>query len=1792
MVSVASSPAVALLRNGLAALAILALPAAALAQAPQPPAKPAQAQQAPAKPAPAKPAVQAKPAVPPVAAEPALPKTFARPELVESARRLQALLDRDRSPLGKPAAQLSRDAAAALQAGDARTAADIYGRLSRAAGREAAGGDTALWLRLSRALAAIKPNDDESGDTFLERASAAAFLAYRAAKTKVQEADALFWLGHLYAERQLSRAALDTMNLALGYRDVPEQRAFYNKLREEKGFRLLDYSVDSEAANPRLCVQFSENLSTAPVDFASFVTLSGPQGPIDKPAVSVENSQLCVEGLRHGDSYDLTIRQGLPSVVAAEPLASNADLTVYVRDRKPGVRFTGRNYVLPRTGPRNIPVVTVNTSLVGLELYRIGDRSLIPTALDGDFRRDLGAFDLERLKNGRAEQVFYGTLETAAPLNEDTVTAFPVDEAVGALEPGVYVLAARPAGGAADPNDDYSTRSTQWFVVSDLGLTALSGTDGLSVFVRALGSAKPLAGVELSLLAKSNEVLGTATTDASGAAAFEAGLVRGREGFAPSVIVARSGEGDYAFLSLDDQAFDLTDRGVGGRAAPGRMDAFVTTERGVYRSGESVHVTALLRDPQVRAVAGVPLTLMLKRPDGVEEARVLAADEGAGGRAVAFPLSGGAMTGTWRVEAYVDPRGAPVGSTTFLLEDYVPERLALELSTNATVIAPSMTVDVAAQGRWLFGPPARSLDVEGEIEVRVAKERPGFPGWRFGRPDDGFTPVREPLAEAPVTNAEGKANLKVALPVFPASGRPLEAEIFVSLQEGGGRAVRRSLVLPVRPAGPAFGVKPLFGGDGPGENATAGFEVQMIGANGAPMAKTGVGWALYRVETRYQWYRVGSSWDFEPVQSTSKVADGTLDLSEQAPARVEVPVQWGNYRFEVTDAGVSTAVPFQAGWGGGATADAPDRLDVALDKAQYAAGDTLRVNLASRSAGSATVMIVGDGVLASQTQEVAAGASSFEFKVDAGWGPGAYALAFLHRPMEVSAGRNPGRAIGLAWFGVDRAARELKVTLEPPALVRPDTTLSVPVSVAGAGAGEAYVTLALVDVGILNLTGFKTPDPEGFYLGQRALGSEVRDFYGQLIDGMSGARGRLRAGGDAMDAGLQAEPPTQPPLALFSGPVRLDADGKGTIDFAIPPFDGTGRLMAVAWSAAGVGHAQADVTIRDPVVITATLPRFLAQGDRSTLNLDIANVDGKPGDYALDLVADGPLGLGAAPQSLALSEGGRQVFTVPVEGTGLGEAKLSVRLSGPEGLSVVRDYRLNVRPAYPSISRRSVQALAPGKSLTLSADLVADLVPGRGDVAVSAGGDPVLDVPALLMALDRYPYACSEQLTSRALPMLYLSELAGASKLRLGTDPQELVNQAIARLIARQGADGSFGLWEAGGNDLWLDSYVMDFLTRARERGFEVPQQPFTMALDQLRNTVAYAGEDPGNSGLAYAAYVLARNGRAPLGDLRYVADARLNDVTSPLARGQIAAALGMLGDKGRAERVFASALELIPEAPESELVGRADFGSMLRDAAAVATLAAEAGFPGTAREARGRLNAAAADLGPTSTQEDAWLLLAARAAREGQGVRLDVDGTAQDGLYERVLSPEELKAAPVVLTNRGTAPVDVVVSIDGPPAQPEPAAANGFALTRSYFDLSGTPVDPSKVAQNQRLVVVLEAAEDQPAPSRVLMVDHLPAGFEIDNPNLAVGSDAGVLSWLGETTDVAHAEFRDAYFLAAFDLTQDAEEAGVLRVAYVVRAVSPGLYAHPPATVEDMYRPGRFARTAAGRVEVTGAGK
>jgi alpha-2-macroglobulin len=1720
-----------------------------------------------------------------IGAPPAL--AFLPDYMRDEAQKARARVSGPVASTGDGLASLTSRADAAMAAGEARGAAD--------AARQALAitpDDPALWLTLARATVATKPADDAETASLQEQGTSAAFNAYQLSRTAHVRAAALDALAKALEKRSLFRPALEAYKASLALVASPAVQAAYADLKARKGFRVVDHSVDADTLSPRVCVQFSEALVKSGVDYGPFVTVDDQAAK----AIEAKDKQICVEGLDHGARYRVALRAGLPSAVG-EVLESPVLLNVYVRDRAPSAHFTGDNFVLPSTARRGIPVVTVNTDQVKVALYRVGDRALAQLLSGSQFLSQLDAYSLSTVENDLGAPVWKGTLDVASDLNKDVVTSFPVDEALPERKPGVYVLTAVPASAR---DDDGSTRATQWFVVSDIGLSTYAGDDGLNVFARSLASARPMAGVDVKLVARNNEVLGTAKTDADGHARFAPGLMRGAAGMAPEAITAANGQSDYVFLDLTRAGFDLSDRGVTGRPAPGAVDVLAWTERGIYRAGETVHVAALARDHAANAVASLPLTFIFRRPDGVETRRMV--DDGAalGGYAVDLALPENAMRGTWTASVYADPKADAVAEKRFLVEDFVPDRTALDLSSKVDEIrigAPA-TIDVA--GRFLYGAPAAGLSLEGEVNIATTREWDKFPGYLFGLADEDNEEAQKiTLDDLPVLDDQGKASFDVMVKDVPETTRFLTAEVVVRMREGSGRAVEKSLDLDVADTGPMIGVKPEFGGDSVPENSTARFKVIALAPDGGRTAMAGLKWSLVKIERNYQWYHTDSGWNYEPVDYTKKVADGRIDAAAGGEPEIALPVDWGRYRLQVeTDdpSGPATSIEFDAGWFvSSKSTDTPDGLEVALDKPAYAPGDVAHLKVSPRFAGELLVTIGADELLATQTAEVPAGGATIDIPVKAGWGAGAYVTATLFRPGDAQANHLPMRAIGVKWLTIDPGAHKLGVQLSPTSKMEPRRPLDIPVAVTGLAAGEtAYVTVAAVDVGILNLTDYQTPDPDGWYFGQRQLGLELRDLYGRLIDGSLGSSGRIRTGGDMPQMASHGSPPTQKLVAFFSGPVKVDAEGKAHVSFDIPQFNGTVRVMAVAWSKAGVGHASTDVIVRDPVVVAASAPKFMAPGDHAQLRLDVANTDGPAGDYALDVAATGGVTVDRVPATVTLAAGGKAALTIPLTAGGAADGTVAVRLSLAGGPSVGQSVVIPVRPAVmPVTSRMKVALAANGGSLKLDGDLLAGSLADGASVSVGVSRAAAFDVPGLVMSLDRYPYGCAEQTTSGALPLLYLSEMSAAAGLADDAGVHKRVQDAIYRVLSYQSASGSFGLWGPGSGDLWLDAYVTDFLTRAREQNYLVPADALRQSLENLQNALSYdVNLKEQGTGIAYALYVLARNRKASAGDLRYYADTQIGAFATPLARAQIAASLGLYGDAERADRAFRSAYDLARSLPVTKASSmRADYGSPLRDDAAMLALAAETRpVPSLLPQMVALAEAAGSTRTSASTQEQAWMLLAARAIKEsGTGLSLEVDGIPYTGNFARRFTGEELTGAPLTIANKGSEPVTALVTTIAAPKEPLPAGGDGFEIDKSYYRLDGTQTDVAEVKQNERFVVVIKARALNDWPSRVLVTDLLPAGFEIDNPHIVGSADLANFDWLPEQGP-AHAEFRNDRFVAAFD--RNAGDGGEMTAAYVVRAVTPGVYALPAATVEDMYRPQYSARTASGRMEVQAAAR
>ncbi|HET6161993.1 MAG TPA: alpha-2-macroglobulin [Dongiaceae bacterium] len=1652
--------------------------------------------------------------------------------------------------------------------------------------------DYQLWITLAQ----IKTKLNKGLD-----AAYAGYLATEAAGDPAQKAAAYVVVGKALEQVSRPGEALDAYDQAVQLTQDADARAAYQRLSRSIPFHYETMEVSTDGDRPQVCLQFDRRIpGTRQLAYDDYVRIE----PAAQVAYRAIDRKLCLDGLSYGNSYQVTLKSGLPGEIGT--LAKDEVVQVGIGDREPSVGFQKQAYVLPKVGSTGVPLTTVNVDFTKLRLLRINDRNLVGEMNRGNFLNNLYDWDRRRIADEAGEEIWQGSMPVEGDRNVRVVTSVPILEMVPEIKPGVYLLMARAA--RTDENEEqernyWDVYATQWIVVSDIGLTTMSGEDGLNVFVRSLESAAPLNRIKVQLLARNNEVLGVTTTDRDGMAHFDPGLLRGAGGRVATAITAFRWNGDFSFLDLTRAAYDLSDRGVGGRTAPANLDLFIYTDRGVYRPGETVHLGALLRDWTGKSKAELPITLRLVRPDGVEAQRFENLKDKEGGFLQDIAISDTARTGQWTVEAFVDPHAPAIASKNFLVEEVVPARIETKLTHSAATVAPGQELSVAGDAKFLYGAPAADLKVKSDLVIQPdSKPFPQWEGYRFGLEEEDVDPQRVAFADMR-TDAKGAFVLPIKLEEVPDVQAPLKATLRVEVYEFGGRPVIESVDLPVREKKVYLGIKPLFADAEVQENSNAQFEVIALDAEGKEQAVPELQYRLVREEWDYDWFYAGGSWDYHISIHDGAAETGTIAAGAGGPAKVERPVQWGNFRLEVYDpaTGVASSMRFHAGWSAKpGSGESPDRLQVVSDKESYKAGETAQIQLRAPFEGEALVAIATDRVLSTRIVSIPAEGKTISIDVDPEWGAGAYVLASAFRPGNEQE-RGPGRAVGVAWLAVDSAPRTIQVQMQVPDKVTPRQKVEIPVSLSNISGATAYLTVAAVDEGILTLTDFESPDPVDYFFGKKRLQVDLRDLYGQLIDGKAGRRGQIREGGDGESA-QRGAPKNIKMVALYSGLVEVSQDGKAKVAFDIPDYNGRLRLMAVAHDAQNVGWAEAGLVVRDPVIAEISAPRFLAPGDKSNLSLTLQNLDGAAGNYNVSLNSAGDVQLGeGASIGVDLAQGATQHLRVAILGQRVGNGEITLSLKGPNGYALDRTIAIPVRPAVAPVTESLTMRLMPGESMTLNQAALDPFLEGA-TLRASFSTTPNLDVQTVLANLSHYPYGCLEQTISVAYPMLIAGDVADLWSLEdryKQADKREL-DQAIQRTVSRQRFDGLFGLWTAfDTGEPWLSAFAMDFLMRAKEKGFIVPQSAIDLGLDGMRKIAAGDGGEGsgihrygnGPSAQAFAQYVLARAGQAKLADLRYTADQLSPDSAPALALAHIAAALSLNGEQQRAAVLFDAA------AKNAERRGNDwwDYGTKLRDSAAVAFLMAESKQSGLdPTPLIGRVADLQGQSRWLSTQEEIWLLLAAKeTAGQASGLKLDVsDGVSV--VQDRTFYMPATMSLPggKTVTNRGTTPVYAKASATGVPKEELPPSDEGFTISRTIYAPDGTEADLGKVKQNDLFVVLLTGRSTSGLDHQALITDLLPAGFETEIASLASARQTGDYSWLPELTQPIYAEYRDDRFVAAFDVYD--EDSGnqnrEFAFAYLVRAVSPGDYKLPAPSIEDMYKPTYRGRGAGSRLQVEAA--
>lgn len=1558
--------------------------------------------------------------------------------------------------------------------------------------------------------------------------------------------------------------------------------------------------------------------------FDERIVVTGPNGENVAGSWTLDRDQktLSFPFVNANTHYAVTVKTSLLAA-NGHALAGDQHRDVFSGDLPAAVGFASKGSVLPARGTRGLPLVSMNVEDANIEFYRIRDDALSRLFCSysvGKRQSDYGLdFEPEYYNNCNdgaqkstpltdlGQSVYANHYTLPGEKNARTVSYIPVQDIAQLKDPGVYMAVLRRGGTFKDQYD------TSIFFVSDLGLHLRVYKDNALLHVASLKDGSPVEGVKVEIDDASGTAKLTATTDDKGNALLA------YKPDANDVLVARHDK-DVSVLPFNRPALDVSNFDVTGRRQA-LFEVYAWSGRDLYRPGEDMRVSALLRDYDGKPMKQQALFVRLKQPDG----RALVDTKIEPGQLNYYELKqtipADAPTGLWQLEFRLDPASKEsVQAFPFHVEEFLPERLKVAITSPQARVVPGEPLKLAVESSYLYGAPAAGNRFTARLLIKPeVHPLPAMQDTFFGDPLVEVHKNADDVVDQAL-DEEGKLEQDLAIPddVKPVS--PMSFVVSGSVYESGGRAVTRVMNKVYWPAPQLVGIRPLFDPkQGAPSESNASFEIMRANVDGKLVAGQHLKVRLQReVRSLYWLYEHGDDWKSNANVSLELVEERDVDVTAGKGVKLDLPVTWGGYRLEVFDpeTKLTTVFPFFAGysWDDQNTGKEarPDKVKVALDKARYRAGDTMKVTVTPPQPGQGVLLVESDHLLYVRNIDAKAG-STFDIPVTADWERhDVHVVALVFRGGQASDKTTPARAMGIEHVAMERNDRRIPLKLQMPAKMRPGNPLDVTVQADGLAGKQAFVTVAAVDQGVLNITDYPVPDAWAWMFAKRAMVIDAYDLYSRVIEAMDGAVAKVRYGGDMSGKGLPKATRLNPKVKivdLFAGPVAFDASGKAVVHVDIPDFNGSMRVSALAFSEDRFGSADGQVTVRAPLVVEPGTPRVMAGGDKARITIDLKNMSGKDGVAKVTVNGTGLIHVDNATQSATLKDGAGTVLTMPVTAAaGVDVAKVDIHAELND-FSVDRHFEFSVRSAWPEEVKTVPMAIEGGKPTRMDSSIAGGMVPSTVLGRVTLSTLPPLPYSAALRNLLLYPYGCIEQTTSKGYAALFMDEKTATMLGTQGLSPaaqRSAVDTALARIASFQASNGHFSFW--GGTspiDTFMTPYVIDFMLDARDAGFAVPDDVLQKALQRTSDDLL-AGGHPYYSyekhdhmriaDEAYAGFVLARVNRAPLGTLRTIFDNDRKKLVGALPLVHLGVALKLMGDNERAQKAIEEAFAWTAERPW--YVG--DYGSDLRDLGTMVALTHTYGLSKPeydaklvdwARNATANVRAMQEkepyyhwSWSYLSTQEQVAIARVAHAFGAGNNqpltASLQVGATTEklpDGrfLFTRDVTAAEL-ASGVTVQPEGAATIFATLDVAGIPQKAPAADDSQIDVRRSYYTTDGQPWTGSSLKEGDTLIVELtiEARMDMPD---AMVTDLVPGGLEVENLNLG-----GAQQWEGVVVDgigmdehagaadIVHEEYRDDRYAAALKLRRGR----AAHVFYLVRAVTPGTYVVPPPLVEDMYRP------------------
>lgn len=1073
------------------------------------------------------------------------------------------------------------------------------------------------------------------------------------------------------APSEVTKAA-SSENASSAKLSVPERQ----KLAQQsagKVLTLLDLSEVQLDGAATLVLTFSIPLDPDQ-DFSRVIHV------VDKKSGKVDGAWELSDNLKELRLRHLEPKRDLIVTIGKEVKALNNatfskdyEKTITTRDIQPSVGFASRGSLLPGKVVEGLPVMALNVNNVDVNFFRVKPESLPAFISQWEYRNSLANWQSDKLLQ-MADLVYTGRFDLNPARNTREKLLLPLGDIKPLQQAGVYLAVMNQAG-----RYDYSNPATL-FTLSDIGVSAHRYHNRLDIFTQSLENGAAQQGIEVSLLNEKGQTLTQATSDAQGHVQLE-------NDKNAALLLARK-DGQTTLLDLKLPALDLAEFNIAG--APGySKQFFMFGPRDLYRPSETVILNGLLRDADGKALPNQPIKLDVIKPDGQVLRSVVSQPEN-GLYHFTWPLDSNAATGMWHIRANTGDNQYRMWD--FHVEDFMPERMALNLTGEKTPLTPKDEVKFSVVGYYLYGAPANGNTLQGQLFLRPLREAvSALPGFEFG--DIAAENLSRTLDEVQLTlDDKGRGEVSTESQ-WKETHSPLQVIFQGSLLESGGRPVTRRAEQAIWPADALPGIRPQFASKSVydyrtdstvkqpivDEGSNAAFDIVYSDAQGVKKAVSGLQVRLIRERRDYYWnWSEDEGWQSQFDQKDLIENEQTLDLKADETGKVSFPVEWGAYRLEVKAPNEAvSSVRFWAGYSwqdnsDGSGAVRPDRVTLKLDKASYRPGDTIKLHIAAPTAGKGYAMVESsEGPLWWQEIDVRAQGLDLTIPVDKTWNRhDLYLSTLVVRPGDKSRSATPKRAVGVLHLPLGDENRRLDLALETPAKMRPNQPLTVKIKAStknGEKPKQVNVLVSAVDSGVLNITDYVTPDPWQAFFGQKRYGADIYDIYGQVIEGQ-GRLAALRFGGDGDELKRGGKPPVNHVniVAQQALPVTLNEQGEGSVTLPIGDFNGELRVMAQAWTADDFGSNESKVIVAAPVIAELNMPRFMASGDTSRLTLDITNLTDKPQKLNVALTASGLLELVSdSPAAVELAPGVRTTLFIPVRALpGYGDGEIQATISG------------------------------------------------------------------------------------------------------------------------------------------------------------------------------------------------------------------------------------------------------------------------------------------------------------------------------------------------------------------------------------------------------------------------------------------------------------------------------------------------------------------------------------------------